>query len=64
MKIVDAMKNPEVENIRLSFGSRWMVWIDIDNEWYVCERFPYARVTTILCQTPHESKAIKELIKE
>lgn len=60
MTIVDALKQTDVD-IRLSCGSRWMFWTDVDG-WTVLERKPYQKVNRTLYTGENEEMAISKLI--
>jgi len=52
----------EDSTLRLSTGSRWMVWDEDDLEWVVYERKLYDRKTKVLVRTSSTSKALENLI--
>ena len=62
------MNNPLIEalkkqsGIRVSTGSRWLVFDDFTHLWVVYERVPYARKTTMVCDTSNLELAVSHLI--
>ena len=61
------MNNPLIEalksqsGIRVSTGSRWLVFDDFTQMWVVFERVPYARKTTIVKETSDLELAVRHL---
>ena len=51
------------ENVRLTCGKRWLAFDEINEEWVVYTRKPYARESTLLIATKIQDEAIKVLLK-
>lgn len=59
MKITEALKR---ENIRISAGTRWLVWGD--DAWEVYSRGYNKRVSKLVMITEDEDKAVRYLLAE
>ena len=61
--IMEALKNKD-NILRLSGGSRWLVWDDDIDMFIVYERKPYQKKTRILIETESEEEAVNKLVGE
>jgi len=59
MKIVEALKS---QNIRISAGTRWLVWGD--DAWEVSSRGYNKRTSKLIIITEDEEKAVRYLLAE
>ncbi len=59
MKIVEALK---LQNIRISAGTRWLVWGD--DAWEVYSRGYNKRSPKLIVITENEEKAVRYLLAE
>ena len=62
MGIVDALKTSH--NLRLSTGTRWLVWDNTYEQWVVYGREPYQKRTRTHIITPIEDEAVDVLLEE
>lgn len=62
MTIVEAMKDENIYNIRVSHADKWLVWYH--GAWEVCYS-PYgAKKTSVLITTLDEQKAVAVLLRD
>jgi hypothetical protein len=64
MKIVEALKNEAVIDIRVSHGSRWLYFDNSTQEWVVCERRYRVKTTTEVYRGQNEEWAVSNLLTE
>ena len=63
MKIVDLLKTDDLSfSLRLTVGSRWLVWDEVGKFWVVYERKPFTKTTVKLIETTDEEHAVAVLV--
>jgi len=62
MKIIEALKN--IKYLRVSCGSRWLVFGSFANIFVVYEQKKYARKAVIVIETTDEDEAVAALTEE
>ena len=63
MNITEALKTKH-RNVRISCGSRWLVWDDTLNSWTVHSRKYAQKYTRTIVITEDEEEAVKHLLYE
>ena len=58
-----ALKNA-VGDIRVTYGSRWLVWDGESLVWVVYERKPYMRGTKVISRSSSLQLAVDDLLEE
>jgi hypothetical protein len=61
MKITEALLDKN-NRLRISDGYRWLVGNNDGDGWIVYEHLPYARKSTIVCETTDEDVAVDALL--
>ena len=61
MNIYDLLK---LDNVRISFGDKWLIYNPEEDIWVVYQRKPYSKKTSTLYTNCNESDAISFLISE
>jgi hypothetical protein len=61
VNIIEALQNKD-NRLRVSAGTRWLVWDETQARWTVYERREFARRTDVVCETTDEDKAVDALI--
>ncbi len=61
MTIIEALRDAENYDIRVTHGNRWLVW---GGEWVVYERKPYQKKTRTVIVTASEKVAVEYLVEE
>lgn len=64
MKIVEALKDEDILNIRLSYEDRWLIYDANISRFIVLQRKYRARRTVCLMQTSDEDEAVKVLLRD
>jgi len=62
MDIITALKKEDC--IRISYGDKWLVWVDKKEGWNVYQRKYGAKKSVILCRTHLQKEAVKILLEE
>jgi len=63
MNITEALKT-EHRNVRVSCGSRWLIWDDTLDSWAVYSREYAQKKTRTISVTEYEEEAVKHLLYE
>ena len=64
MNIVQALQSDTTHGgIRVSCGSRWLYWTDVD-AWVVLERRPYQKQNRTIYTGTSEEQAVKHLAED
>ena len=64
MKIIGALKNEDIYDIRVSHGRKWLVWDNVTKEFMVYGTKPYGKFTRIHYCGNSESDAVQSLLQE
>lgn len=62
--IIEALKGDYLPTLRVSGGSRWLIWHDFLERWVVYSREYRQRQTRTLIETEDEAEAVRYLIGE
>ncbi|MDD5013585.1 MAG: hypothetical protein PHW73_00600 [Atribacterota bacterium] len=60
MTIIELLKSEE--SVRITLGSRWLVYDTYSKQWEVFEHKPYHKKTTHVLQTENEQEAVASLL--
>lgn len=61
MRLTRALKDNNIEYLKVNCGYRWLVFVG--GFWNVWEKYPYGKETKLIIRSTCEDCAVKELIK-